>query len=163
MKIPLTLNSKKVVLSAEPTDTLLNVLRREHLYSVKCGCENGICGNCMVLLDDTSVPSCKIPMGIIRDSNIITLEHFKNDPLYQDIVTGFSQAGIHMCGYCNAGKIFTAYSILKKYYRPTIEQIHTAIKNLNSCCTDYTTFTNGILYAIAAKHTREGKKINAKK
>lgn len=163
MKIPLTLNDKKIVLSAEPTDSLLHILRRENLYSVKCGCEKGICGNCMVLLDDNAVPSCKIPMGIIRDSSITTLESFKANPYFQDIMTGFSQAGIHMCGYCNAGKILTAYSILQKYYRPTLEQIHTAIKNLDSCCTDYTTLTNGILYAVAAKHIREGKKTNAKK
>lgn len=163
MKIPLTLNDKKVVLSAEPTDTLLYILRREQLYSVKCGCEKGICGNCMVLLDGEPVPSCKIPMGIIRDCSIVTLEHFKTTPLYQDIMTGFNQAGIHMCGYCNSGKIFTAYSILTKYYKPTLKQIQNAIKNLDSCCTDFSSLNNGILYAVAAKHEREGKKVNAKK
>lgn len=163
MKIPIILNEKKIVLSAEPTDTLLNILRREQLYSVKCGCEKGICGNCMILLDDTAVPSCKIPMGIIRDSKVITLEYFKTEPIYQDIINGFSQAGIHLCGYCNSGKIFTAYSILTRYHRPTLEQIHSAIKDLDSCCTDFATLTNGILYAVASKHTREGKKTNAKK
>lgn len=163
MKIPLTLNGKKIILTSEPTDSLMHILRKEQFYSVKCGCEKGICGNCLVLMDGSPVPSCKIPMGIIRNSNIVTLEHLKTDPLYQDIMSGFTQAGIHMCGYCNAGKIFTAYSILTKYYRPTLEQIYVAIKDLNSCCTDYTTLTNGILYAVAAKHTREGKKTNAKK
>ncbi|MBP3365400.1 MAG: 2Fe-2S iron-sulfur cluster binding domain-containing protein [Treponema sp.] len=163
MKIPLYLNNKKIVLSAEPTDSLLSVLRREKLYSVKCGCQKGRCGNCMVLLDDTAVESCLIPVGIVRDCKIVTLEYFKNDPYYQDIVTGFSQAGINLCGYCSAGKIFTAYSVLKKFYRPSLDQIYSAIKNLDSCCTDFSTLTNGILYAVAAKHTREGKSANAKK
>ncbi|MCQ2249347.1 MAG: 2Fe-2S iron-sulfur cluster-binding protein [Treponema sp.] len=163
MKIPLTLNNKKTVFTAETTDTLLSVLRRLNLYSVKCGCEKGICGNCMILLDGEPVPSCTIPAGIIRDRKIMTLEYFKTDPCYQDIVQGFNQAGIHMCGYCNAGKILTTYSILKKYYRPSLEEIHSAIKDLDCCCTDYATLTNGILYAVAAKHTREGKKQNGKK
>ena len=103
MKIPLTLNGKKIILTSEPTDSLMHILRKEQFYSVKCGCEKGICGNCLVLMDGNPVPSCKIPMGIIRDSNIVTLEYLKTDPLYQDIMSGFSQAGIHMCGYCNAG------------------------------------------------------------
>ncbi len=163
MKIPLTLNNKKIVLSAEPTEPLLSVLRKEKLYSVKCGCNKGICGNCMILLDDTSVASCLIPVGIVRDCNVVTLEYFQTTVFYQDIVTGFNQAGISLCGYCNAGKIFTAYTILKKYYRPTLEQIYDAIKDLNPCCIDFATLTNGILYAVAAKHTREGKSSNAKK
>lgn len=163
MKIPLILNEKKIILTAEPTDTLLHVLRTENIYSVKCGCEKGICGNCMVLLDDTPVPSCKIPMGIIRDCKIETLEHFKNRPEFQDIISGFSQAGVHMCGYCNSGKILTAYSILSRKNKPNLEQIQTAIKNLDSCCTDYSTLTNGILYAVSNNHAREGKKLNGKK
>ena len=62
-----------------------------------------------------------------------------------------------------SGKIFTAYSILTKYYKPTLKQIQNAIKNLDSCCTDFSSLNNGILYAVAAKHEREGKKVNAKK
>ncbi|AEB13978.1 MULTISPECIES: (2Fe-2S)-binding protein [Treponema] len=163
MKIPLYLNNKKIVLSAEPTESLLSVLRKEKLYSVKCGCQKGMCGNCMILLNDKSAASCLIPVGITRDCHIITLEYFQSNPCYQDIIAGFSKAGINLCGYCNAGKIFTAYTILKNYYRPTLDQIYSAIKNLDSCCTDFSTLTNGILYAVAEKHAREGKSSNAKK
>lgn len=163
MTITLTINEKKHVISADPSEKLLTVLRKEKLFSVKCGCQKGLCGNCMILLDDNPVPACLVPIGIVRDSKIVTLEYFKNDPCYQDIITGFNQAGIHLCGYCNAGKIFTAYTILKNYYRPTLDQIYSAIKNLDSCCTDFSTLTNGILYAVAEKHAREGKSSNAKK
>ena len=163
MKIPLYLNNKKIVLSAEPTESLLSVLRKEKLYSVKCGCQKGMCGNCMILLNDKSAASCLIPVGITRDCHIITLEYFQSNPCYQDIIAGFSKAGINLCGYCNAGKIFTAYTILKNYYRPTLDQIYSAIKNLDSCCTDFSTLKNGILYAVAEKHAREGKSSNAKK
>lgn len=162
MKIPLKINNEKYVISAEPSEKLLSILRREKLYSVKCGCEEGRCGNCMVLLDDKPVPSCSIPIGIIRDSKITTLEEFKKTEIYQDIITGFNLAGITMCGYCNAGKIFTSYEILTEYYRPSIEQIQEALKGIDCCCTDKDTLINGILYAVATKHKREGRN-NAKK
>jgi carbon-monoxide dehydrogenase small subunit len=163
MKIPLYLNDEKIIVSAEPAEPLLSILRREKLYSVKCGCRKGKCGNCMILLDDNAVESCLIPVGVARDCKIVTLEHFKTTPDFRDISVGFAQAGIDLCGYCNAGKFFTAYSILKKYYRPTPAQIYDSIKNLDLCCTDFTALINGILYAVAEKHTREGRETHAKK
>ena len=163
MKIPINLNKQKIVLDADPSESLLSVLRREKIFSVKCGCEHGHCGNCMVLLDDKPVNSCIIPMGVLRDSKIITLEYFKTLPEYQDISTGFNQAGIHLCGYCTAGKMLTAYYILNTWYRPEKEQLYSAISGLAVCCTDRDSLANGILYAIAAKHSREGRHSNGKK
>lgn len=163
MKIPLTINGTKKILTSEPDEKLLNVLRKEKLYSVKCGCEEGICGNCTVLLDGKPVPSCILSIGLLRDSKIITLEYLKTLPEYQDIMTGFSQAKINLCSYCNAGKIFIVYQIIKGKKRPSLEQINYAIKDLNSCCTDTTALTNGILHAWAIKTNREGKKQNVTK
>ncbi len=163
MQIEANLNNEHVVFNAAPEDSLMHVLRQQKLYKVKCGCEKGHCGNCMVLMDDKPVPSCIIPIGAVRNSHIVTLEHFKTYPEYSDIMTGFKNSGITLCGYCDAGKILTAYSLLKTYKRPNLQQIEESIKYLDCCCTDRTTFINGILYAIAAKHKREGKELNGKK
>ncbi len=162
MKIPLTLNGKKTVIEADTHDTLLHILRRETLYSVKCGCERGLCGNCMVLFNNSPVPSCQITSQILKNANIETLEGFKNNPVYQDIMSGFSQAGVHLCGWCNAGKILTAYNLIAQKTRPDMDQILTSIKSIEPCCTDRKTLANGIVYAIAANHSREEKQ-NAKK
>ncbi len=163
MKIPVIINGTKVVLSADPSEKLLNVLRREKFYSVKCGCEIGMCGNCTVLLDGKPVPSCITYMATVRDSKIETLEYIKQNPIYQDIMAGFNQANLHLCGYCNSGKILIAYQILNEYYRPDVSIIKDAIKTLSPCCTDKDSLVNGILYAIAAKHKREGKNQNGNK
>ncbi len=163
MKIPVTLNEKKIDFDADPSESLLEVLRRENIFSVKCGCEEGHCGNCMILLDGEPVPSCIVKVGTVRDCKIITLEAFKSMPEYQDITTGFAQAGIHLCGYCNAGKYFTAYGIIRNPDRPAKPQLYEAIRGISPCCTDRDSLANGILYAIATKHTREGRRNNAKK
>jgi carbon-monoxide dehydrogenase small subunit len=78
MKIPVNLNEEQTVLDAIPSEPLLNVLRRMGIFSVKCGCQDGFCGNCMVLLNGKPVPSCQIPCGIVRDNKVITLEFFTN-------------------------------------------------------------------------------------
>lgn len=163
MKIPVVLNDKKLVLEAEPDEKVIDVLRREKLFSVKHGCEKGFCGSCTILLDGKPVSSCILPVGIIRDSNIVTLEYFKSNPLYNDIINGFNKANIHLCGYCNAGKIFTAYEILTRNQRPDREELYSKLNKYDCCCTDIDTLANGILYAVACNHARVGKIKNGKK
>lgn len=158
MQIPLTLNNESVILNVSADESLLQALRNKKLYKVKCGCMEGHCGNCMVLIDGKPVPSCIIPAAAVRDSNVVTLEYFKNYPEYNDIMTGFKEAGIKLCGYCDAGKILTAYQLIILPSRPSIEHIDSVIKNLDFCCTDRISYMNGILFSIAAKHKREGKR-----
>ena len=66
MKIPVILNGQEDSLEAENNENLLTVLRRKGLLSVKCGCESGNCGNCMVLLDDIPPVGSSIDQYIIR-------------------------------------------------------------------------------------------------
>ena len=55
MKIPVTINGKKIILDENPDEKLLFVLRKQKLISVKIGCEAGKCGFCTVLLNDKPV------------------------------------------------------------------------------------------------------------
>ncbi|MBO4320598.1 MAG: 2Fe-2S iron-sulfur cluster binding domain-containing protein [Treponema sp.] len=161
MKIPVTLNGDRTVLDAEPAERLQTTLRRLNLFSIKLGCSKGICGNCMVLLDGEPVPSCTLPVGILRDCSIVTLEYFsKSEPIYNDIINGFRQAGIHLCGYCNAGKILSAYRVLTEPVIPDDEEILDAVRALNPCCTDRDSLIHGIKLAYAIKQNREGKHSN---
>ena len=162
MKIPVILNEVKIVLEAEPDDRLLAVLRRQNLLSVKCGCSEGHCGACTVLLDGKPVPSCIIPAAVVRDSSIMTLEHFSKTEDYQDIISGFGKAGIHMCGFCNAGKIFSAWSVISTGAKPDRKAITEAVSFLSPCCTDTVTLVNGILYAADFRMKRTGVQKNAK-
>jgi aerobic carbon-monoxide dehydrogenase small subunit len=162
MKIPVKLNDKKIVLEAEPDDKLLNVLRRLNLLSVKCGCNEGYCGACTILLDGRPVPSCIIPVAITRDSSIITLEHFSKSEEYQDIISGFNKAGINLCGYCNAGKVFSAWHILNTFMKPDRRTIYEEVNHLAPCCTNTDILINGILYAFDFKVHRIGAQKNGK-
>ncbi|MBQ9630807.1 MAG: 2Fe-2S iron-sulfur cluster binding domain-containing protein [Treponema sp.] len=156
MKIPLLLNNEKQVIEASPKEKLLTVLRRLNLLSVKCGCMEGGCGACMILLDNKIVPSCIVPVALARDAKIITLEYFSKTEEYTDIAKGFSKAGIHLCGYCNAGKIFTAWSILNNFKRLNRALIVKYVSNLAPCCTDTELLVDGILYSYDYKIARTG-------
>ena len=156
MNFTLTLNDKKTIIQASPSESLMLVLRKLGMLSVKPGCENGICGSCTVLFNGKPVPSCKIPIAITMNQEIETLEHFSQTEAYLDILKGFSKAGIKLCGYCNAGKIFAAASLLTAKNRPTRTSIKKLISHLSPCCTDIDTLINGILYSIDFYNKRTG-------
>ena len=154
MKIPLTLNGTKTVLEAYPEDSLMKILHENGCTSVKSGCQGGFCGTCTVLFNDKAISSCKMPVGLAKDANIITLESFSHTEDYKIIIDGFEKAGIKLCGYCNAGKIFAAYQIMKTNKNISKEEITEQIKHLSPCCTDIETLTNGIIQAIKLKAKR---------
>lgn len=148
MKIPVTLNGTKIELEADPEESLLSALRKNGNNCVKCGCNKGHCGACAILLDDNIAAACKIPAGISFDSDIVTLDYFKKTEEYKSIVEGFKMAGIKLCGYCDSGKIFSAYQIIKLDKAPTREYIASQVKNLSPCCTDLNTLVNGIIFSM---------------
>lgn len=158
MNVQININGKEEIIDVKSNDTLLTVLRRKNIISVKDGCEQGCCGSCTVLLDDKPVASCIISPLIIKDCNVVTLEYFEQTEEYKDIIKGFNQAGIHLCGYCNAGKIFAAHDILNWHQRPTKEELTNILSQFSCPCTDSITLANGIWYAIANKHKRENKR-----
>lgn len=158
MKIPVTLNDKKIFFDAPPEKPLVDVLREMKILSPKKGCGKGFCGFCTVLLDNKAVNSCIIPVGLVKDCSIVTLEHFSKTDMYKDIVRGFKQAGLKLCGFCNAAKIFSTYELLQHSYRPSPEELSHIAEDMTCNCTDKDSFINGILYATANKHEREGRK-----
>ncbi|MCI1208041.1 MAG: 2Fe-2S iron-sulfur cluster-binding protein [Treponema sp.] len=163
MKIPLQLNSKKTVLDAFPNELLVTVLRRYGMISVKEGCMEGKCGACTVLIDGKPVPSCKIPVAIVRNSYIVTLEYFKTTDDYEDIMKGFEKAAIKLCGHCDAGKIFTAWSIITAKQLPERTALLQEVAHLSPCCVDSDTLINGILYARSFRNSRLRVKKDARK
>ncbi len=156
MNIPIILNGERIMIQASADETLLNVLRTQKCLSVKEGCSKGSCGSCTVLLNKKPVPSCKIPIALVINQEIETLEYFCKSEIYTDIIKGFSKAGIKLCGFCNTGKIFAAAYIIGLNEKPTRTSIRENVKHLSPCCTDINTLINGIIYAFDFYSRRTG-------
>jgi carbon-monoxide dehydrogenase small subunit len=149
------LNGEDVVVSAEANRRLVGILR-EHfsLVKTKSGCLSGACGACSVIFNGAVSPSCLIPAFRVQGSEIITLEGFSQTDEYQDIVAGFSGAGVENCGYCDAGKILAAELLLEKTTRPDREEFYSAFSGVRCRCTEPERLYAGILSAIEIRRKR---------
>ena len=151
MNVPVILNGNKTILEAPADETLMSVLIRIGGSSVKCGCGQGTCGSCTVLLNDSPVATCKIPLGIIQNADIVTLEYFERTKEYSIIMKGFELAGIKLCGLCDSGKIFSTYQLVKLNRITTRDEIYEQVRSLAPCCTDLNTLINGIILALEVR------------
>lgn len=155
MIVTFELNGKTVYTDANPGERLVHILRKLfNLLSAKEGCLSGRCGSCTVLFDGNPVPSCIIPVFHAHQANIVTIEAFSRTADYADIATGFHSAGVQLCGFCDAGKIFAAHSLLQKNTRPSKDEIKSHFA-LTACrCSGIEEIITGIKYAGELRRKR---------
>lgn len=116
---------------------LLWVLR-DHLGLVgtKYGCGISQCGACTVHVDGAAVRSCSLPVGAVA-GEVTTIEGLAAD---SGALTAVQQAWVDLdvaqCGYCQAGQIMAAETLLRANPAPTDADIDAALApNLCRCGT----------------------------
>lgn len=159
MIIPFELNANMVYIDSNPGERLVHILRKRFgLLRAKEGCLSGRCGSCMVLLDGKPVPSCVVPVFQIRDSSIVTLEHFIKTDDCRDVLEGFAAAGVSMCGYCDAGKILVAHAIASSDARIGKEEIKAMFAGNLCRCTNIDDLVAGVKNACTLRRRRKNAK-----
>ncbi|MEQ1588220.1 MAG: (2Fe-2S)-binding protein [Cyclobacteriaceae bacterium] len=149
--INLSVNGTKQTVDVDPKTPVLWVLR-EHLNLVgtKYGCGIAQCGACTIHLDGVAVRSCQLPVSVIGEKAITTIEGLSESgdhPVQQ----AWLEHDVPQCGYCQAGQIMSAAALLKKNPTPSDEQIETAM-NGNICrCGTYVRIKAAIKTAATAK------------
>jgi len=137
MKQKVNINGKCRELEINAGQTLLEALRANNYTEVKCGCNEGECGACLVLLDGKPVNSCQVLVMSVRRKKITTIKGIGS--LYSPNVLqkAFVEAGADQCGFCSPGMIIASYALLKKNPTPSEEEIAEAIDGNLCRCTGY--------------------------
>ncbi len=144
-EIRFNLNGKEVTYEGKATDRLLDALREYyHLTGVKCGCKEGECGACSVLMDGELANSCMVAMGRCEGSSIVTIEGFRETKRFEVIDKAYASVSAVQCGYCIPGMVLATEAILTKTPHPTLEEIRDGISGNLCRCTGY----NAIVKAI---------------
>jgi len=124
MDITLDVNGVKRRISADSDTSLLEALRNDlGLTGTKYGCGESQCGACTVVLDGRAVHSCVTPLSEAEAKPILTIEGLAKNGKLHPIQQAFLDEGAMQCGYCVAGMIMAAYSLLRANPHPTEAQI----------------------------------------
>ncbi|MCL1829318.1 MAG: (2Fe-2S)-binding protein [Oscillospiraceae bacterium] len=151
--IEFTLNGKKTVYNGPPTARLLTVLRDEYgLTGVKCGCMEGECGACSVIMDGLLINSCMAAMGRVAQTEIVTIEGYSETKRFDVLQRAFAETGAVQCGFCTPGMVLAAECILSEDPDPSEEEIRTGISGNLCRCTGYNAIVNAV--GVAAKEGR---------
>ena len=122
--ISFKVNEKSVSVAADRNRPLLWILRNDlGLTGTKCGCEQGLCGACTVIVDDRAVRSCIMPIGSIEGKEVLTIEGLEKNGKLHPIQEAFVKHDALQCGFCTPGMILSAYSFLQRNPQPSRQQI----------------------------------------
>jgi carbon-monoxide dehydrogenase small subunit len=140
VEVSVEVNGAVRTATVEPRLTLADFLRDElDLTGTHVACENGVCGNCNVLLDGETVRSCLL-FAVQVDGHSLTTVEGLAEP---DGTLGRLQQAFHdnhglQCGFCTPAMLITAHEYLQA--NPdggTDEQIREAISGVICRCTGY--------------------------
>jgi carbon-monoxide dehydrogenase small subunit len=144
------LNGETVVYHGSATARLLDVLRDTFaLTGVKCGCKEGECGSCSVLLNGKLVNSCMVAMGRVSGAEVVTIEGYSKTARFAVLSAAYASVSAVQCGYCIPGMILASECILSKNPSPSEEDIRDGISGNLCRCTGYNAIVKAI--QIAAK------------
>ena len=154
--INFNLNGKKTVLTTDPNQTLLWVLRNHfNLTGTKFGCGTGFCGACTVLIDKEPVRSCMLPVGDVAGKSIITIEGLARNGKLHPLQQAFIDHDALQCGYCTPGMILTAAGLLMKNPSPSRQEIIEGLEDNLCRCGAHVRILDAV--ETAAKTMKGGK------
>ncbi|MBK6946677.1 MAG: (2Fe-2S)-binding protein [Haliscomenobacter sp.] len=151
-RLTLKVNGKRRTVDVSEDTPLLWVLR-EHLdlAGTKYACGIGQCGTCTVHVNGEPMRSCALPVSVVEGANIVTIEGLSRDgdhPLQE----AWKEVDVPQCGFCQAGQIMTAASLLRKNPNPTDADIDTAMAGNICRCGTYNRIREAI--HVAAKKSK---------
>ena len=136
MKVSFKVNGQAKTVDVPADQPLLWTLRDTlELKGTKFGCGMAQCGACTVHVNGVATRSCVTPAAAVQGMSVTTIEGLSPDGTHA-LQQAWEELDVPQCGYCQAGQIMSAASLLAKKPNPTDADIDTAMNgNLCRCAT----------------------------
>ncbi|MCW5684512.1 MAG: (2Fe-2S)-binding protein [Pseudolabrys sp.] len=137
MTFEVNVNGRNHTVESDVGTPLLYVLRDElQLNGAKFGCGMGQCGACTVMVDGRAVFSCLLPLAAVGGRKVVTVEGLGTEEKPSPVQQAFIDEQAAQCGYCIAGMVMRAQSLLQKTTNPSDDEIRAHMQpNLCRCGT----------------------------
>ena len=124
VSIDLIVNGEDVRRTVEPRETLVDFLRQGlQLTGTHTGCEMGVCGACLVLVDDKPTHACLMFAVQAAGARVETIEGLTDRAAIADLQKAFHERNALQCGFCTPGVLVAAYGLLNGRDVPAREEI----------------------------------------
>lgn len=156
MSLTIHVNGEPHVLDISPLTPLARVLREQlALTGTKVACGEGFCGSCLVRVDGLPLASCLLPVGLLGDRPVQTIEALAGDG---DRLTPLQQAlkdhDAVQCGMCFPGMVMTLSHLLERDADPDAQAVREALTGNICRCTGYERIVQAALDAGRAEEAQ---------
>jgi isoquinoline 1-oxidoreductase subunit alpha len=152
-QITFNLNGNPVSVDADNDEELLWVLRdRLHVHGLKYGCGMGLCGACTSHIDGVARRTCITPVKNVEGKNVTTIEGLAKNGELHAVQKAWIDNDVAQCGYCQAGQIMQAVSLLNENPNPTDADIDEAMGGNLCRCGTYFRIRDSIKKVAAGKY-----------
>ena len=150
--ITFNLNNQPVSVDADNDEELLWVLRdRLNVQGLKFGCGMGLCGACTSHIDGEAKRTCILPVEQIAGRNVTTIEGLATNGVLHPVQQAWIDNDVAQCGFCQAGQIMQAVSLLNTKPNPSDEDIDEAMGGNLCRCGTYFRIRSAIKQVAAGK------------
>jgi isoquinoline 1-oxidoreductase alpha subunit len=151
----LTVNGHCREATVDPGTPLLWVLREDlKMTGTKYGCGVAACGACTVHLAGVAARSCVVPISLVGNRPIVTIEGIGQDPVGRVVQDAWISEDVVQCGYCQSGQIMAAVALLTSNPKPTDTNIEQSMGGNICRCGTYVRIRQAI--KAAAEQFRSG-------
>ena len=148
--LQLKVNGQQHTLDIDPDTPLLWALRDHlNLCGTKYGCGIGLCGSCMVHIDERAERACLVTVAEVSGKAVTTIEGLGPDS--EAVQQAWRELEVPQCGYCQPGMIMAGVALLRDKPSPSNGAIDAAITKISRCGT-----SNRVREAILAA-ARQGE------
>ena len=155
MRITLKVNGQARAIDADPEMPLLWALRDFlGLKGAKYGCGIGACGACTVQVNGKAMRACVVPLRAVAGDEIRTIEALGGE---HPVQLAWLEEQVPQCGYCQAGQIMQAVTLLEQNPRPTTEQISAGMEGVLCRCGTYPRIEAAVRRAADALAARKAE------
>lgn len=130
--VKIVLNGTETEVGDDPTMPLLWAVRDlAGATGTKYGCGVGLCGACTVHVDGKAERSCQFTVGDAEGREVTTIEGLDPSGDHR-LQAAWRELNVPQCGFCQAGQIMQAASLLAENPKPTDDEILSAMSG-NVC------------------------------
>jgi carbon-monoxide dehydrogenase small subunit len=151
MTVAMTVNGAAQRHDVEPRTLLVHYLREAAgLTGTKVGCDTSSCGACTVLVDGESVKSCTMLAAQADGAVVTTIEGLADGDVQHPVQRAFHEQHALQCGFCTAGMVMAAVSLLEENPSPTEREVRLGLEGNLCRCTGYHNIVRAVLAAAGS-------------